>query len=265
MAAACPRILSRSSSPKRDIPINRKPSQFVDIKHHVRSIARKFLFTQNTLRYQIEWARIEDMLCSLPPADHLVDGGAGSGEFVRLCLKTGFAKSATALEFDPQNFAILKQNLGRHSRVRELIHGSLLEVPLPDACADLVMTTQVLEHIEEHEKAAAELIRILKPGGYALVSVPHPPEPFPNDGHVREGYTEGDLRSLIEPLGCDWMATEYFFTRRTIRRMLMAEKLPFHGVFLPVAWLNAEKGLSAAERKEDTPFGIMTLFRKRRD
>ena len=49
------------------------------------------------------------------------------------------------------------------------------------------MTTQVHEHIEDHERSAAELGRVVKTGGHLIVSVPHPPEPFSSSGQVREG------------------------------------------------------------------------------
>lgn len=231
------------------------------MKKKLRALCRRYLFTQNTIRYQVEWARLEAAFKRLPQSDLLFDGGAGSGEFLRLALASGVTKKVVALEYDPQNYQRLEENLGNDPRAR-LIRGSLLDVPLADASADVVMTTQVLEHIVDHEKAASELIRVLKPGGYALVSVPHPPEPFPNEGHVREGYLEKDLVDLFGALGCELLHTDYFLTRSTIHRILAAEKLPFKGMFIPVGLINAEAGMSDEQRRADTPFGILCLFRK---
>ncbi len=228
----------------------------------IRPLLRRFCFTSNTIRYRVEWARLREAFLKIPPAPVLFDGGAGSGEFLRKALVAGFAQKVIALEYDAENFQRLQENLGQEPRA-QLIRGSLLEVPLKDATADMVMSTQVIEHIEDHETAARELIRVLKPGGHALISVPHPPEPFPNDGHVREGYTEADLRALFEPLGCELLHTDYFLVRATVRRMLAGFKLPLHGAFLPVAWVDAEKHLSYEDRRSDTPFGILGLFRKR--
>jgi ubiquinone/menaquinone biosynthesis C-methylase UbiE len=191
----------------------------------------------------------------------LFDGGAGSGEFLRRALKEGFAEKAVALEYDEQNFRVMEGNLGRNPAAR-LIKGSLLEVPLEDHSADMVMTTQVLEHIEDHEKAASELIRVLKPGGHALVTVPHPPEPFPNDGHIREGYTEEDLKALFAPLGMSLLRTDYFLTRTTVNRMMKADRMPLRGAVVPVAWVDAETRLGPEARRKDLPFGILALFRK---
>lgn len=227
----------------------------------LRSILRKLLFTHNTIRYRVEWPRLADAFRKVPKPETLFDGGAGSGEFLRKALEAGFAEKVVALEYDATNFLRLQENLGAEPRAT-LVRGSLLEVPFPDASMDMVMTTQVIEHIEDHERAASELVRVLKPGGYALVTVPHPPEPFPNDGHVREGYTEAELRALFEPLGMNLRATDYFLTRATTNRIIRAFALPMHGVFVPVAWVDRETGKTREEREADLPFGILALFQK---
>lgn len=227
----------------------------------LRPLLRRFCYTANTIRYRVEWPRLRDAFAKVPPADTLFDGGAGSGEFLRRALAAGFANNVIALEFDAGNFARLEENLGGDPRAR-LIRGSLLDIPLENESVDMVMSTQVIEHIENHEKAAAELCRILKPGGHALITVPHPPEPFPNDDHFREGYTDADLITLFAPHGLTPLHTDYFLTRSTTNRMLRAWKLPARGVFLPVATVDAETHLSAAQRRADTPFGILMLFQK---
>lgn len=227
----------------------------------LRPLLRRFCYTANTIRYRVEWPRLHEAFVKLPVAHTLFDGGAGSGEFLRRALAAGFAKNVIALEYDPLNFMRLQENLGHDPRAR-LIHGSLLEIPLDDESVDMVMSTQVIEHIQDHEKAAAELCRILKPGGYALITVPPPPEPFPNDDHCREGYTAEDLTALFAPRGFTALHTDYFLTRATTDRMLRAWKLPLRGVFLPVASVDAETHLSAEDRRAGTPFGILMLFQK---
>ena len=48
----------------------------------------------------------------------------------------------------------------------------ITKVPLPDASYDVVMSHHVLEHIPDDRAAMRELFRLLKPGGFALLSVP---------------------------------------------------------------------------------------------
>ena len=227
----------------------------------LRALCRSFCYTQNTIRYRVEWPRIAEACRRVGSVGTLFDGGAGSGEFSRRLLNCGFCREVIALEYDAANFVQLERNLGRDPRAR-LVRGSVLEIPLPEKSVDMIMSTQVLEHIREHELAAAEFDRVLKPGGHAIITTPHPPEPFPNDGHFREGYTEADLRALFVPHGWELLWTDYYLTKETIGAMLRAQKLPARGVFLPVAWVDKEKHLDAAGRKSRDPFGILTLFRK---
>jgi len=227
----------------------------------LRPLLRRLCYTPNTIRYRVEWPRLEEAFRQIGPVQTLFDGGAGSGEFSRRALEAGFCQKSIALEYDDGNYALLEKNLGREKGVKT-IHGSLLDVPLPDSCADIVLCTQVLEHLEEHEKAASELVRVLKPGGHAIITVPHPPEPFPNDGHVREGYTEDDLKALFEPLGMTALHTSYFLTKGTLAWMVKAGRMPAGGVFLPVAFVDRERHLQPSERQAQDPFGILVLFRK---
>ncbi len=229
----------------------------------LRSLLRRLFFTSNTIRYRIEWLRLRDAFVQVPTAHTLFDGGAGAGEFLRRALAAGYAENVIALEYDAHNFQRLQQNLGADPRAR-LIRGSLLDIPLADQSVDMVMSTQVIEHIQDHEKAVAELCRVLKPGGHALITVPHPPEPFPNDDHCREGYTQADLVALFAPHGLTLLHSDYFLTRATTRRMERAWRLPARGVFLPVACVDAEAHLNADQRRAATPYGILALFQKAR-
>ncbi len=46
-------------------------------------------------------------------------------------------------------------------------------VSIDDDSFDTVYSSQVLEHITKPSKALSEMQRVLKPGGYAIISVPH--------------------------------------------------------------------------------------------
>lgn len=227
----------------------------------LRDTLRCLCYTPNTIRYRVEWPRIAGAWETVGRGGTLFDGGAGSGEFARRALRGGFCDEVIALEFDPVNFRALRRNLGREPRAR-LIRGSVLEIPLPDASVDVVLSTQVIEHIADHERAAAEFDRILRPGGHAIITTPHPPEPFPNDDHVREGYTRSDLAALFAPHGWRTLLTDYFLTRETTDRLILASRFPAGGRFLPVAWVDRERNLGAEERARRRPFGILMLFRK---
>lgn len=227
----------------------------------LRPLARKYLFTINTIRYRVEYRRLSEMFDRIGPQGEVMDGGAGSGEMLKKLLLDGHCQQGMGLEPEPSLFALMQDNY-RSLPALSATHGGLLDIPFEDGRFDCVISTQVLEHIEDHRRAAAELTRVLKPGGFAVISVPHPPEPFPNPGHVREGYTEADLVSLFPSPAFQHLHTSYFLTRKTLGRIMRFSHLPLRGVYIPAAWADAEAQASDLERQQDTPFGIMAAFQK---
>ncbi|MBP8197693.1 MAG: class I SAM-dependent methyltransferase [Chromatiaceae bacterium] len=52
----------------------------------------------------------------------------------------------------------------------EVLHGSALDLPLPDNAVDLVLCHQVLHHVARQAEVLAECRRVLAPGGQLLVA-----------------------------------------------------------------------------------------------
>jgi 2-polyprenyl-3-methyl-5-hydroxy-6-metoxy-1,4-benzoquinol methylase len=69
--------------------------------------------------------------------------------------------------------------------------GTAEKTGLPDASFELVLCTQVLEHCQNPWQAMAEIRRILRPGGFAILSAPHVwfyhPHPSDNWRFTQEG------------------------------------------------------------------------------
>jgi SAM-dependent methyltransferase len=59
-----------------------------------------------------------------------------------------------------------------------LLRFDLVKCPLPSASVDAVVLLNVLEHIEDDAGALAQVVRLLKPGGAAVIEVPAGPELF---------------------------------------------------------------------------------------
>jgi len=54
----------------------------------------------------------------------------------------------------------------------ELLRSGAELIPLASECADLIVATDILEHIEDDVAALREFHRVLKPGGHAVITVP---------------------------------------------------------------------------------------------
>lgn len=59
-----------------------------------------------------------------------------------------------------------------HDKSNIDLYGTAYDIPAEDASFDTAVCTAVLEHLEEPELALRECMRVLKPGGVAIYSVP---------------------------------------------------------------------------------------------
>jgi SAM-dependent methyltransferase len=138
------------------------------------------------------------------------NAGAGEGGFTPLLL--GLPGVSTVFESDFGYRAQLPSRIN----ARQIFFGaSLASIPLADATVDLILCTEVLEHIVEHESALDELTRVLTSGGWLIITVPTPPAP-PDAAHVREGYRPEELSAMIERRGFQIHEIQfcmYFFFR----------------------------------------------------
>jgi SAM-dependent methyltransferase len=85
-----------------------------------------------------------------------------------------------------------------------LLRFDLVECPLPPASLDGVVLLNVLEHIDDHASAIAQVARILKPGGVAVVEVPAGPHLYDAyDEYLRHfrRYRLDELCTLVETTG----------------------------------------------------------------
>ena len=70
------------------------------------------------------------------------------------------------------------------------------QLPYPDQTFDLVLSHEVLEHVQSDLQAAAEIVRVLRVGGRAAIFVPNRLFPFETHGH----YWQGDYHFGNTPL-----------------------------------------------------------------
>lgn len=75
-------------------------------------------------------------------------------------------------------------------------------LPLRDGSIDTVLCTEVLEHVDRIEAAVAEIARVLRPGGHALITVPflYPTHEAPYDFHR---LTHFGLASIVRRHGLE--------------------------------------------------------------
>lgn len=134
---------------------------------------------------------------SMPPGRAL-DIGAAAGGNTRVLLDHGW--DAIALEYSEDGTQIARE------RGLPVVQADALTLPFPDACLDLVVAYDVLEHIQDDDRAVQEICRVLRPGASALIAVPADPRLWSAHDeavdHVRR-YTRSTLVPLLERNGMD--------------------------------------------------------------
>lgn len=109
--------------------------------------------------------------------------------------------------------------------------GSADSMPFGDGEFDSVISTQVFEHLAKPEEAAAEIARVLKPGGAALITVPQWNE-LHEEPHDYWRYTKYGLQALFERQGLRMVACDqrggYFSTRAQMKMRYLIDSLRLH-------------------------------------
>lgn len=99
---------------------------------------------------------------------HAVDVGGGFGRLSVVLAE--YADTVTLTDSSRQQLEIAREFLARHPSVssRQMVASNL---EFPDASVDLVAMVRVMHHLPEPAPVLAEISRILRPGGYAIIEV----------------------------------------------------------------------------------------------
>jgi SAM-dependent methyltransferase len=110
--------------------------------------------------------------------DRVLDVGAGFGRHVFECARRG--ADVVALDYAEDEVIQTRATLGAMvdngeidlERFKGVLRGDATRLPFADGSFDVVITSEVLEHIQDDVAAIAEMVRVLKPGGHFAATVP---------------------------------------------------------------------------------------------
>lgn len=167
--------------------------------------------------------------------DTVVDVGCGNGALIHFCARQG--AEVCFIDRDEARLEKTREKVeASNARGYRAIVSDCDPIPLEDNTGDLVICTEVLEHVPDPKKFLSELIRVTKPGGMLLLTVPDsrsesfvaataPPQYFQEPNHIRI-FTADDFRDLVLAAG------------------LTIESHSFRGcfwsVYWPLAWLTCD-------------------------
>ena len=102
----------------------------------------------------------------LPTFEHALEIGAGTGYFTLNMLQDGVVRKATATDISPGMLDVVQANAKRLGVAVCTVACDAESLPFADESFDLVLGHAVLHHLPHLDRAFAEFLRVLKPGGH---------------------------------------------------------------------------------------------------
>ncbi len=157
--------------------------------------ARRKLFARELARF------------ALPRDARILDIGVGTGTNLRMLSEEGFHRVEGLDSHDEAiRFCAAKG-------LPPVCKGDACELPHSDAHFDVILSTDIIEHVGDDRRALREMRRVLKPGGRLLVTVPA----FrilwgiqDEIAHHKRRYRKADLLKALEQSGFEVERSYYF-------------------------------------------------------
>lgn len=106
----------------------------------------------------------------------VLEVGCGRGFYLYCLTKFKFIQTIYGIDLNHEVLKAAKKNLN-HKKIK-LTRANIYKLPCKNQQFDLIICSEVLEHLQDDFKAMRELKRILKPKGKLIITVPHLNFPF---------------------------------------------------------------------------------------
>jgi SAM-dependent methyltransferase len=153
------------------------------------------------------WDYRDDVAFRYVTGDVIVDVGCGEGITLEKLLKTFPGKNIRGVDAEAENIEICT------AHKLPVIAGDVYQLPFEDDIVDCILFSEVIEHLDQPERALSEIRRVLRPGGRVIIIFPNDfmfkisrimtgmiKEAFYDPGHVKQ-WTPGTIRKSLGSLG----------------------------------------------------------------
>jgi SAM-dependent methyltransferase len=168
-------------------------------------------------RAALRWDGILDLVDRRLGSGPMLEAGCGLGRYLLYAHDRG--GDAVGIDFAMEPL----QRIAAHQPAARLAAADLGRLPFADGTFDTILCLGVLEHFEHGAgEQAKELTRVLRPGGWLIVTVPyanrlkrrrarvpgtdivpHGVPPPAGMSFYQHCFTRGEARALVEAAGCD--------------------------------------------------------------
>lgn len=108
--------------------------------------------------------------------EHILVDGCGVGMYVRALAP--YAERISGVDIEADYLSVAQRN----APDALLCLAAAEALPFADQSVDLALSHEVLEHVADDRAAVAEMVRVLRPGGRAVIFVPNRLYPFETHG-----------------------------------------------------------------------------------
>tara|TARA_R110001599_G_scaffold145321_1_gene327613 strand:- start:65337 stop:66125 length:789 start_codon:yes stop_codon:yes gene_type:complete len=167
--------------------------------------------------------------------DTVIDVGCGDGENSYFCARQG--AEVLFIDMDAAKLTCAEGKIrASPAHAYQAILSDCNPIPLPDATGDVIICTEVLEHVPDPGQFVRELVRVAKPGALLVVTVPDarsetlvgataPKMYFEEPNHIRV-FAEGALRDHLLAAGLEVQSEQNFGS--------------YWSMYMALSWLTSE-------------------------
>ena len=149
-------------------------------------------------RSRDQW--VEDRAKSVEPGSCVLDVGAGTAPYRNLF---------DHCKYETQDFSQYEGYKGPEGQYAHIDYVSdITSIPVPDASFDVILCTEVLEHVPRPIEALHEMVRITRPGGRLFLTAPLGSGLHQEPYHFYGGYTDHWYRKFLTEFNCEIISIE---------------------------------------------------------
>jgi SAM-dependent methyltransferase len=121
-----------------------------------------------------KFQRVCELLAEQLPCCRYLDAGCGDGRYLAaLAGLPGRPEEVAATDISERILGVAAAAAAAAGVKVDPVRANLESLPLPDASSDVVLCTQVIEHLLDPARGLAEIARVLASGGRAIITTDH--------------------------------------------------------------------------------------------